>query len=112
MANELTKEEKAQEVYAKQQEYVETLIADGTLPKIRMITRKQRKALDKANLNYLKLQITDKRNPFAVQEDCYDWILDTVYKEHDFSNLPNNVCLVFARMTFASTYQDELAEKN
>ena len=104
--------EKAQKVYAEQQEIIEKLIADGKLPKIRTLTRKQRKELDKSNLNYLKNGIGDRRNPFAVQEDCYDWILEHVYKETDFSEFSNTICFVFGRLTFQTLYKDDLAEKN
>jgi NTP pyrophosphatase (non-canonical NTP hydrolase) len=97
---------------AEQEEFIKKMISDKKLPQLKILTRKQRKEIDKKNINYLKSQIGDQRNPLAVQEECYDWILENVYKEFDFSDLPNNICLVFARMTFSSVYKDELAEKN
>ncbi|WP_196603299.1 hypothetical protein [Pectinatus haikarae] len=105
-------QEKAKQIYKEQQEYIEKLITEKKLPELKALTRKQRKELDKSHNNYLKEVFTDKRSPLVVQESCYDWILDNVYKSFNFSDLPNNVCLVFGRMIYDLTYGDKLSEKN
>lgn len=104
--------EKIERTHKEQQEYIEKLIAAKKLPELRALTRKERKELDKSNNNYLKEVFTDKRNPLVIQEGCYDWILDNIYKSFDFSDLPNNVCLAFGRMVYDLTYGDKLSEKN
>lgn len=105
--------EKAEKIYKEQQEYIEKLITEKKLPELRSLTRRERKELDAANLNYTKLIFTsDKRNAIQIKEDCFDWILDNIYKSFNFGDLPNNLCWAFANMTYNMTYGDKLSEKN
>lgn len=113
MTDEERKEQDSQKkIYADQQKVLKKLIEEKKLPELRPMTRGERKALDETGLNYLKVLLTDKRNPLLVKEDCFDWILDTVYKGFDFSQLDNNVCFAFANTVYNLSYADKLAEKN
>ena len=47
-----------------------------------------------------------------MQEICYDWILDNVYPDFDFDELPNNICFFFGEAVYNATYSDDFSEKN
>ena len=113
----MTDEEKKQEtkrveIYKEWQKRVKELAGEGKLPPLRSLTRAERKALDKKGINYLKVAFSNTRNPLAVQEECYDWIMDNAFNDFDFSETPNNVCFNFASIVYKMTYGDQLAEKN
>lgn len=93
------------------QKVIQKYIEEERLPVIRALTRKERREMDKQGLNFMKT-IAKGATFIQAQEDCFDWILDTVYKDFDFSELPNNVCYVFASQVYNATYSDTLSEKN
>lgn len=93
------------------QEAINKLIAEGKLPAIRSMTRAQRKEMDAKKLNYFKGGATGE-SAVLQQERCADWILDNVYPDFDFDDLPNNICYYFGQMVFAATYSDKFSEKN
>lgn len=88
------------------------MIDEGKLPEIKSMTRKQRKEVDAKKLNYFKYGIDSNQNLITKQEQSVDWVLDNVYPDFDFDDLPNNVCFVFGQMVFAATYGDKVSEKN
>ena len=88
------------------------MIDVGKLPEIKSMTRKQRKEVDAKKLNYFKYGIDSNQNLITKQEQSVDWVLDNVYPDFDFDDLPNNVCFVFGQMVFAATYGDKVSEKN
>lgn len=109
MANMTDKEakERGKEV----QDAINDLINAGKLPEIKSMTRAQRRELDAKKLNYFK-GVSSGESAVLQQENCSDWILDNVYPDFDFDNLPNNICYYFGQMVFAATYSDKLSEKN
>ena len=88
------------------------LVADGKLPKPRALTRKERKELDAKDLNLFKIKDDDKRGLTSVRYDMWDYILDEVFSDFDFDDVPNNVASWFADYVFALTFRDKLSEKN
>ena len=112
MTDEEKKLQKQQERYKKQQDAIEKLIKEGKLPEIKALTRGQRKELDKAVLNYLKTLFKGQETAVERQEKCYDWILEHVYQDFNFDDLPNNICYYFADQVYNATYSDKFAEKN
>lgn len=111
----MTKEDvqkEAQERHEKITAEIMKMIADGKLPEVRSMTRKQRRELDEQKLNYLKTVFQTKETAIGMQEKCYDWILDHVYPDFDFDSLPNNVCFFFGEQVYSATYSDKFAEKN
>ena len=89
------------------------MIDEGKLPEIKSMTRKQRKEVDAKKLNYFKYGMDDSnQNLITKQEQSVDWVLDNVYPDFNFDDLPNNVCFVFGQMVFATTYGDKVSEKN
>lgn len=93
------------------QKIIQQYIQEEKLPPIRALTRKERKEMDKKGLNFMKT-IAKGSTFIQAQEECFDWILDTIYKDFDFSELPNNLCYVFATQVYGATYSDTLSEKN
>lgn len=88
------------------------LVEQGKLPEPRAMTRKERRAFDASGNNFFKPKSKDTR-PFAgIVDDATDWVLDHIYPDFDFDDLPNNICNAFASYTVGLTYKDELAEKN
>ncbi len=109
---EAVKEEKEAEVIAEENKAViNKLVREGKLPQPRALTRKERKALDKAGLNILKTTGDNKLNFLEKREACADFILDILYPDFDF-DLPNGICLWFGSYVFGLSYKNELAEKN
>lgn len=104
--------EEAKRIGEQNLKIIKQLIAEGKLPELRSLTRKERKALDAANMNVFKIKASDPRSLYAVREDCSDWILDNVYPDFDFNDVPNNILLWFGNKVFGMTYRDDLAEKN
>ncbi len=83
---------------------------NGTLPKARALTRSEIKALRAAGLDpaFIEGAITMKKNAELV-----DWIMDKVYKDTDFSNIPYSACLELSTKTYQLTYRvTEEEEKN
>jgi len=104
--------EEAKKIGEQNLNIIKQLVVEGKLPEPRSLTRKERKALDAANMNVFKIKASDPRSLYAVREDCSDWILDNVYQDFDFNDVPNNILLWFGNHVFGLTYKDELAEKN
>lgn len=88
------------------------MMRDGKLPEARAMKRSERKRLNTAGLNLNNYKAGLQKNFTELQEEMCDWILDHVYPEFDFDDLPNNIGYVFALHTYMLTYQDDLAEKN
>lgn len=108
--------EKSEEIKLKEAEESKKvmlkLVKEGKLPEPRPLTRKERKELDNNGMNLFKIKENDKRTFSQMREDTTDYILNTIYKDFDFDDLPNNVCLWFGQYVFGITYKDQLAEKN
>ena len=88
------------------------LAKEGLIPEPRPMTRKERRALDAAELNMSKVPLSDERRFIHVRDDMYDWILDHIYAGHDFDEVDNCVCNALALYTYQLTYQDDIAAKN
>lgn len=111
----MTKEDIQKEAQARHDRIVADImemVKEGKLPEIRCLTRKQRRELDKQKLNYLKTVFQTKETAIGMQEKCYDWILDNVYPDFDFDELPNNICFFFGEAVYNATYSDDFSEKN
>ena len=91
---------------------IKQLVKEGKLPELRALTRTERKELDATGLNWLKTTGKETRNPLDVQEQCADWIIDTIFSDFDFSGVDNNICMEFATICYLMTYGASLAEKN
>ena len=93
-------------------EVIKKLVKEGKLPQPRALNRRERKDLDKADLNLFKIKPGDTRPFHEIRESCVDWIMDNIYPEFDFSETPNNICLWFGQHVFGLSYKDDLSEKN
>ncbi len=111
MMNQKEIEEKVEIIGNQNHDLIMQLVAEGKLPEPRSLTRKERKALDAAELNVFKTKPSDTRSLVMIREDCADWIMDHIYPDFDF-DLPNNICLWFGNYIFGITYRDDLSEKN
>lgn len=97
-------------------DYIRKMIADGKIPSVRPLTRKERKAFDKSGMNIMKIKIDDKRIYPEQKEDCADYIIDNIAKkdnpDFDYDSLPNNIVQMIADLYMSLTYHDSVAEKN
>ena len=48
----------------------------------------------------------------ALKMKCTDWIIDHIYPDFDWDDVPSNVVNIFAGFTLGLTYGNELIEKN
>jgi hypothetical protein len=87
-------------------------VEEGKLPTPRSLTRKERRALDDANLNLLKIPRNDPRSYTQVRDELADWVVENVFPDFDFDSLPNCVVLWFAQYVYGLTYKDDISEKN
>ena len=101
----------AKEQGEKNRDILKGLVAEGKLPEPRALTRSERKKLDAAGHNILKIKRDDPRTLSQIKEDMADWILDNNYPGFDFA-LENNICLWFGEYVFAISYRDDLSAKN
>ncbi len=79
------------------------------LPQPRALTRDEIKALRAAGLDpaFTENDVTMKLNT-----DMVDWILDNIYKDFSFANLPYSDCLKLATKSYQMTYSVASEEKN
>lgn len=105
-------ENEIKELHEKNRELILEMVAEGKLPEPRKLSRAERRKLDEAKVNIFKIEPTDSRTYFAVKEDMADWIIDNIYKDVNFDNVDNNVCLFFGEYTFGLSYKSDLAVKN
>lgn len=104
--------QEAEEKEQRNREIIKKLVAEGKLPEPRSMSRSERKALDLTGNNIAKIKKDDSRTFAAIQDDMFDWILDNIYKGHNFDSLDNNICSAFALYTYKITFEDDLAAKN
>jgi len=105
------REEKREAQEARNREILLELIAAGSVPAPRALTRTERKAMDLAGVNFAKRKAEDKRQFGDLIEDTYDWIIDNVYPGQ-LDEVSNNVANYIALRTYNMTYNDDLAIKN
>lgn len=78
------------------------------LPKARSMTRKERKAFLAAGADpgvFRRTGDSDTDNPALVEltEKMVDWILENIYPDYDFDDVPNGECVRLAQETYALT---------
>ncbi|AIF52002.1 hypothetical protein [Pelosinus sp. UFO1] len=105
------REEKREAQEARNREILLELIAAGTVPEPRPLTRKERKAMDEAGCNFSKPKTGENRKFGELIEDTYDWIIDNIYPGQ-LDNVSNNIANYIALRTYNMTYNDDLAIKN
>lgn len=105
------REEKRQAQEDKNREILLELIAAGTVPAPRALTRSERKAMDLAGCNYSKNMPDDKRHIGEKIEETYDWIIENIYPGQ-LEAVGNNVANYIALRTYSMTYNDDLSIKN
>lgn len=79
----------------------------NTLPAVRSLTRGELKAIRKNNLDPA-INTEDR----IVGIKLSDYILDVVFADTDFTDIPNNVCEQFVRDVYKATFGSVEDEKN
>lgn len=87
-------------------ENIETPTLDEMGVVVRSLTRRQRRELRKANVDPALFKPSgdlesDGVARFEMTEDMIDWILENVYADHDFDDVPNQECMKLAMDTYA-----------
>lgn len=77
------------------------------LPAVRPLTRGELKIIRKNNMDPA-INTEDRTVGFKLT----DYILDEVFGDYDFSNVPNNVCEKFVRDVYTATFGSVEDEKN
>lgn len=75
--------------------------------KPRAMTRKEIKAMRKAGMDPAIKSDVDNREIAKIGAEMIDWILDNIYKGHDFDDVPYNECVKLAQ----ETYQISMGQK-
>jgi hypothetical protein len=87
-------------------ENIETPTLDEMGVTLRSLTRKQRRELRNSNLDPALIKCPgeseedDARERFLLTEDMIDWILENVYSDYDFDDVPNQECMKLALDTY------------
>ena len=105
------REEKRAAQEATNREILLELVAAGTIPTPRALTRPERKAMDAAGCNFSKPKAGETRSLSDRIEETYDWIIDNIYPDQ-LDTVGNNVANYVALRTYNMTYADDLAIKN
>lgn len=81
--------------------------------KPRAMTWNEVKALREAGLDPVKRTDADTRELAKISSETLDYILENIYGENDFDNVPYNELLKLARETYILTMgEDEQTIKN
>lgn len=85
-----------------------------SVPQARAMSRQELKAFRAAGLDPVFFEITEDNQLSFLKITALgnDWILDNVYKEYDFEEVPNNQLVELAEKTFRLTYGLEKEVKN
>ena len=83
------------------------LMKEGKLPQVRALTRKERKELTKTGFN-----MYENTNFLDLKMKCVDWVVDNIYPDFDWDDVPSNVVNIFVGFTLGLTYGDNFIEKN
>lgn len=67
------------------------------MPKVRAMTRRQRKQMELAGFNVLDVENEERAGQTLKM---FDWILDNVYADVDLDDYPNGDCMRLATDTF------------
>ena len=88
------------------------LMKEGKLPQVRALTRKERKELTESGYDLYQPKVDENTIIPALEMKCTDWIIDHIYPDFDWDDVPSNVVNIFAGFTLGLTYGTELVEKN
>lgn len=88
------------------------LIKEGKLPEVRVLTRKERKELTKTGFNMYQPKVDENTNFLDLKMKCVDWVVDNIYPDFDWDDVPSNVVNIFVGFTLGLTYGDNFIEKN
>lgn len=77
--------------------------------KVREMTNQQIRALRKAGLHPHCMELAEVGKHL---DEFTDWVLDTLYAECDFSNVPQRTCVELAGKVLRATYGQEEETKN
>lgn len=102
----------AMELEKENREKIRELIAEGKLPELKVMNRKQRRELGTSGYDFGKIRLDDKRTFTEIRDDMFDWILDHIYPDFNFDEVDNPTCNAFALLTYKNSMQDNLAAKN
>lgn len=109
---EIAKQKEIEQQIDETRTILKQMMKDGKLPEARSLTRSERRKMDKDGININAFSVDTKMGYGEMRDKMCDFILDTVYPEFNFDQLPNNVCFIFAMYTYGLTYEDKLAIKN
>ena len=84
-------------------------VVNYNLPAVRSMTRKELRALLAKGLDMITSTEQDKRK---LSADMVDYILDVVFKGHDFEDVPQDVLNLFAVNVYNKTYGLATEAKN
>jgi hypothetical protein len=84
------------------------------LPQARAMSRNELKSFRATGLDPVFFDSTNDNQLSFLKLTVLgnDWILDNIYKEHDFNDVPNNQLVELAEKTFRLTYGLEKEVKN
>lgn len=87
-------------------EHIETPTLDKMGITLRSLTRKQRRELRNVNLDPALTKFPgeseedDDRERLLLTEDMIDWMLENVYSDFNFDDVPNQECMKLALDTY------------
>ncbi|MCX7779611.1 MAG: hypothetical protein N2491_01695 [Negativicutes bacterium] len=86
------------------------------IPEARAMTREELKAFRASGFDPVFMDGNKRVNPVRLTAEMHDWILDNIYKGHDFSKVPcdalNDLCDLTFRKTYGIRLPGDIETKN